>query len=541
MKKILCALLSVLMLLSLLSACGSTQSSDATDTSQTEETAETAVDTAEEPAAETEEATTQVLGGIIKVGLNAEPSTLYPNNQAAMNQVLPCLYDNLVVYNEKTHDYDCELATDYTWDDDLTLTIHLHEGVLFHNGVEMTSKDVYETLFRLSQNPVLGSNFSAVDFDATECPDDYTIVIHFSSPNAAFISTLANSSSCITCASYYEEVGSDDAYGLAPIGTGPYKMTDWTSGVSITLEAFDEYWNQDNAALNDGIVFSFIPEDETRIIELQTGGIDIAYNVSVTNTYELEGVDGVQVFSELGRTWYMLKLNPEYNQALYDQNVRLALMKALDREAIANALFGEYASVLNNWCAESVLGYTDEVASDLWSYDPDAAKEMLAEAGCSDLTLDIMIYENATLQSIAEVVANQWSAIGVTVNISVYDQMTWFSYYTADEFDCIIASTSNVSGDPDESTYTTFISTAQNRYKDEKLDELLDKTRSTTDADARLEAIQELYLYFQETVPQINLFTTYDIYAASTNLNNLPSPTEVSVRTADLRDVTFKS
>lgn len=533
MKKRRLSILSVLLvMLMLLTACGGGGSGETQEQTKTDvkvdATAETGAN--EEPDAQTKED--------LVVAIPGDPTTLDCNSVTNSDSdlwVQGQMYETLVRLGD---DGEIEplLAESYEWIDDTTIEFKLHEGVKFHNGETLTGEDVLFSLERVSQDSVVGGNFNMIDFENSTVEHDYTVRLVLTQAYAPLLNNLSTIAAGISSKKAVEEYGDD--YGTHPIGTGPYELVAWDTGASITMKRFDDYWDADNAAIIPNLEFRIITEPTNRCIELETGKVDIAMSIQISDTYIIDDDDALTLVT--GNSWscYCLRLNATgHNEALTDARVRLALAKAIDREGLVANVFDGYAEVSNSVIASTVWGYADDYGRENYTYDPDAAKALLEEAGYGDgFEIEILLYDNTTLSNIATIVSNQWEAIGVKTTISIYEMGSFFSRFVAEDFDCVAVSNTNGTGDPDDGSFVVFHSDYQNVYVDPEVDKLLEQSRIELDTQARREVWYDIQMALQEGVAYVPLATAQNMYGAKTELDGLPNAAMLSssVRFADV-------
>ena len=384
-------------------ACGGSESSTedtADDTvSDTEETdAEEpaddadAEDTEEEPADEVEETEDDAAEGeptgdnTLVFGTTEQPSTIDPADvyEKLASDILFNTTNRLVEFSAETNEIGPGLAESYDISEDgLTYTFNLRQGVVFQDGSEMTSEDVVWSLNRsLNIAHPDGASFLIGSITSIEAPDDYTVVITISEPNSTFLArlnytvatVLPSDSDVYTAPDAKLEAPSDDDAGAETlleeaesyivsdqiVGTGPYQMTDYQPGVSMTLERFEDYWGEAPAIDTVRIVFY---ESTTQMRNaLAAGEIDMAVNdLDPTETSSLEGEEGIEILTDAGgRTSYMVVdvTQPPFD----DPAVRRAVAATIDRQRIVDEAFEGQASPLFSMIPENFDVSADHIS-----------------------------------------------------------------------------------------------------------------------------------------------------------------------------------
>ncbi|MGH0053949.1 MAG: ABC transporter substrate-binding protein, partial [Sphaerochaetaceae bacterium] len=191
------------------------------------------------------------------------------------------------------------LAESWEMIDDTTIIFNLRKGVKFHNGQEMTAEDV---AFTFSEERFLGPDAPGRatagaflgNLQSVTALDRYTVEIKVKKPDAILITRFANLPSQIISKKAYLDAGSWDAFSRLPVGTGPYKVTEFTDSVRVVLERFDEYWGPAKAAV-DRIEFRYVPELSTRIAGLRSGEFDIITEIPPDQAEAIQNMPGISV------------------------------------------------------------------------------------------------------------------------------------------------------------------------------------------------------------------------------------------------------
>lgn len=419
------------------------------------------------------------------------------------------------------------LCESYEYQDETTLLLTLREGVKFHNGETMTAEDVLFSYQRAADNPIIGSNWTSVDFENSEVVDSTTLRLKLFEPYASLLYNLATTGSYVISKSAYE--ADPDGFSRAPIGTGPYKFVSRESGVSLTFTKFDGYWDEENAANISNLVLKVVPEATNRTIQLETGEVDIALDVQVSDVELLKNNNDITVYEGRSDTVVSLRINTNRNEVLSDARVRLALIKAIDRETLVNNVYKEYAEVANSVLASEIPGYKDDYAKRNYGYDLQAAKDLLAEAGYGDgFKVEIMMYESSALNTAAEIIANMWKEIGVDAKLTIYEMGTFFSLFEAEDYDMCATRRTTINGDGDQDLFTMYHSDYQTLYQNPAVDALLEESRRTLDNEARYEIYGEIQTLLQEAAIMVPIAETMAVYAANSQLQGLPAPKMIS-------------
>jgi peptide/nickel transport system substrate-binding protein len=328
------------------------------------------------------------------------------------------VWDTLIYRDPVTSEYKGLLATSWKRIDDKTLELELRRGVKFHNGAEFDADDVVYTFNFVSkrENRALQEQFVSW-IDHVEKLDKYKVRIVAREPTPAAIEYLAGIM-VIHPHEYYAKVG-PKGMNEKPIGTGPYMVTEHALGKYIRLARNPNYFKDSPKAQPKvaTIEVRFIPDRQTQVAEVLSGGLDLIRNVAPDQAEQLRTVPTLNVVTtEIMRYGFLQMDSTDRMPAspLRDVRVRKAIMHAIDRATIVKQLVGQGSRVLNSPCYPSQFGCTDQGVP-RYAYDPGKSKQLLAEAGFGNgLALDLYAYRDREL---AEAMIGYLRAVGITANL----------------------------------------------------------------------------------------------------------------------------
>lgn len=448
---------------------------------------------------------------IFILGRNTDSITMDP--AMADNNIdlwlLNNLFDQLVRLNPQDNTFEPGLAISWTASDDLkTYTFTLRDGVVFSDGTPLKASDVKWSLDR-ARDPQRASffSFSLSPIESIDAPDDKTVVIHLTDPSVAILAPLAMFNASIVPQAYFEQVGAD-AFASAPIGTGPYVLKEWDKGTSVLLEANPNYW-EPGLPLTRQIEFVSVPDDNTRILQLQSGEIDAMEYVPLNRVAELQNDPNVTV--DLFPSTFVQSLLMNTRVAPFDDiNVRRALAAATDYDAILKVVTFGLGTIANSYMSPSTPMY-DANATTI-PFDLDKAREYLSQSAYPDgfsFTMTI-VGDDQTDIALATAVQAMYAKIGVTVNIEQVDQGVRSDKYNNADFQFLTSYWTDDMADPDEVTtfmaYFPAAGSMQSGFDDPATNQLV--------LDARVESgpVQRAAMYAQiqqtidDEVPFINLY-----------------------------------
>ncbi|ADO43984.1 ABC transporter substrate-binding protein [Ketogulonicigenium vulgare] len=310
-------------------------------------------------------------------------------------------------------------------------TVKMREGVLFHNGEEMTAEDAAFTLsderYRADDAyEPRGATFTE-GFIRVEAIDRYTLEIETQSPDIHVPAKLSSVGGIIVPKAYYLEKGVD-AFGQEPIGTGPYRVTTFRSGEIMVLEAFDQYWG--DAAPVSRLEWHVVPEFAARMAGVVSGEYHVMVGIPTDQEAQLASYDGVNVISVPFSSYAAVAFNtlPDpVDNPLVDARLRYAMVQAVDMDLIVQALFGDttfHPAVPFNF-PEYGEFYEPDLQSNL-PYDPDAARALVAQTDYDGQPLIWHITRSfyPNYETAAEIMVAQWAEVGINVEMRVLDNFS---------------------------------------------------------------------------------------------------------------------
>ena len=426
-------------------------------------------------------------GGTLVAALSGEPDQLDPHQTSAYQsfQVLENVYDTLVQPGPPPA-MEMEPALAESWetsDDGLTWTFRLRQGVTFHNGNPFTAEDVVYSYRRIIDEELSNAyRFGTVE-DIT-APDPTTVELALSGPTPNLLQQIGGFKGM---AILDEETGDDVDLQREANGTGPFRLSSYTSGSAIELARHDTYWG--SRPQLDGVTFRFVKDPTVALTDLQSGQVQWTDNLPPQQVEALQSGGEIQV----GRTpstdyWYFAA--NQAREPFDDPRVRQALAFAIDREAITQAAkFG--AATVNQTAIPRGSEYFVDHAP--YTKDTARARDLLSQAGVTDLEVELMVTDEypETVQS-AQVMVSQLEEAGITGTIRTLDFASWLDAQTEGDFDVLLLGwLGNL--DPDDFYYAQHHSegtfNAQG-YASREVDAALDEGRSELDPAARMAAYE---------------------------------------------------
>ena len=316
----------------------------------------------------------------VTIALTDDPPSGDPHKTRGANggHLLFNLYDGLVALSGDMMEITPALATAWEKVDDLTWRFTLREGVQFHNGEPFTAEAVKYSIERLLDPDAVRFNTDYRQIGEVEVIDDYTVVIHTLTPDPNFLAKLF---SLHMVPPAYTASVSEEEFSANPVGTGPYKFVEWILGQRLVLEANDDYWGGRPSV--DRLVYRPIPEASTRLAELQAGTVDIIVQLNYDAIPLVEADPNLRAEANTGRRTVFMHMDLFVGiEPLHDVRVRQAMSHAIDRQLIIDAVLNGYGTPLATIFRPDMAGYTPDFEP--YAYDPERARELLAEAGYPD-------------------------------------------------------------------------------------------------------------------------------------------------------------
>ena len=425
-------------------------------------------------------------GGEFVFGLDSTIASVDPHieTDAATRSVLFNVYEGLVKPTPEGS-VTPAVAQEYEMSEDAkTYTFKMRDGITFQDGNEVKASDVKYSLERSAGIDGDSSALSAIS--SIECPDDDTVVITLSEADTEFIYNLSTS---------VLEEANDASQGTNPIGTGPFKVSEYKEGQYISFERYDGYWNADLDCIEKATI-KFYDKADTAYTELKAGTIDGMWQMNPDQVADLG--DGFNVVESTMKLVHGLFLNNEY-EPLKQVKVRQALNYALNRDELDEFLLGGGSKKINTYGYPCVPEWYNADTEGTYTYDVEKAKELLAEGGYPDgFDLEITVPNNYTLHvQAAEIMKDVLAQIGVNVTVNPVDWSTWISdVYRARKYQSTVIGF-DISSLAPYTWYARYYSSSSNNmtnFSSQDYDSVYDQAKAATDMTEK----QKLYKQLQQ-------------------------------------------
>ncbi|MER2115500.1 MAG: ABC transporter substrate-binding protein [Solibacillus isronensis] len=532
-KLYLVSLMMLLIMSLFLAACGA----DDAETSSSETSNDSSTNTDSNTTDNSSSSTPQVL----VFGRGADSVSLDPGivTDGESFKVTQNLFETLLNFGEQDTTINPGLAKEWEVSEDgLTYTFQLQEGVKFHDGTDFNAEAVIKNINRWKGGKeedfyYFNSMFKAEGEDIIKdvtAEGDHTVVFTLSRPQAPFLKNLAMSPFGIGSPTAFEAAG--DKFGDNPVGTGPFKFTEWKRNDSITIEKFEDYWQEGFPKL-DKVIFRSIPDNSARLNELMAGNIDLADGINPSDGKTVEGDSTLQLIERPSMNIGYLGLTN--TRAPFDNKlVRQAVNYAIDKQAIVDAFFEGRAEVAANPMPPSISGYNDAISP--YPYDPEKAKSLLAEAGYDGKEIELwaMPVPRPYMPDgakVAEVIQKNLEDVGIPSKIVTFEWATYLEKAKNGEADAFMLGWTGDNGDADNFIYTLLDkdnigSNNYAYYTNEEVHSLLIQAQSETDENVRNELYKKAQEIIHDDAPWVPLAHSTPLLAAKAGVNGfLPHPT----------------
>lgn len=462
---------------------------------------------------------------VMKVAVTSCPLDFNPYS-AKTNSVYN-IYGKTQVYDTLfTHDSEGNIVPSIVEsyemsEDNLTLTMKLHEGVMFSNGDVFTSEDAKFSIETCKETSSIATYFDSIE--SIETPDDSTLIFNLSTPNAALFENLTVYGQMISKKAY-EELG--DQYGMTAettIGTGPYTVAEFTPEQSVTYVSNENYFK--GAPDVKTVEVQTIVNDESALIALQTGEVDyLQSSAPAISVPTIQADPKLELVNIVSKKVYYICFNTEQGP-FADARMRKAVALALNREDL-NIIITEglgtivyYPGYPTNTGNPDI---NDEVA---YAQDIEEAKRLVKEAGYEGATVTASMENNTVLQQFATAVNSQLAAIGLNMEVNMMEYTAFMEDVFANgNYEMTCSFNTAKTGDMDLVWTNWFDSSKVGsgntaRYVNPKMDELLSIARQEMDPEAREDAYKDCIELYLEDLPLIPI--TYEYSSRTYNKERL--------------------
>lgn len=401
------------------------------------------------------------------------------------------LYDGLVSFKDETLEIEPALALDWSVSDDgLVWTFNLREGVKFHDGTDFNADAVEFSFMRIldEAHPYYGLGDQGLAYmdwllasavSEVVAVDEYSVDFVLNDVFGPFLTYMGIYSQYIVSPAAVETYGED--YYQNPVGTGPFKFDEWKRDEYVQMSVFEDYWGEMPAI--ETIVWKVVPDESTRLMELQAGNVHAIKTIAPAQLETILASEDLELLQMAGSNLFYAAINHQA-EPFDDLRVRQAFMHAIDFDALTESLYEGLGTRAVNPMPPTIFGFNHDIEP--YAFDPEKAKELLAEAGYPDgFETDIHVFAESRTYigrpvDAAEIFKSYLSAVGIDANVIVNEWGTHRSLLREHEHAVGFIGWFDVPH-PNNFMNLMLLRAVNNQYENEELNELSDMALGTID------------------------------------------------------------
>ena len=482
---------------------------------------------------------TPVKGGTLTVTFQGEPTELDPAIAWEVESwsIERLTYQTFLTYTSESGEAGTELVPDLATEvpsadnggisaDGLTYTFHLKQGIKFGQPIstEVTAADFKWSFERMMKEPLAPATFfytgivgaqdfmdgKAKEISGYKVVDDYTVEITLEKPDGAFLMAMSMPFTSVMSKEWVKKVGKD--IKRKPLGTGPYVITNWTAGQSISAEQ-NANWTGDTGQWVDNMEFDFTANPSTALLRLERGEVDVLGDSIPSADFIRTKNDPTWskfIVSAPQIAWYYTFMNV-LEKPFDDQKVRQAVNYAIDTAKIQKLLAGQ-GQALNQVYPNGMPGY--QADAQFYTYDPAKAKQLLAEADFPDGFKTTFVTHNVDpFPKLAQAIQADLKAVGIDADIKQLDRATYWDYISLKKSHAAIGLSDWYQDFPDPSDwigplFTQPIDGGANSsfYQNPEVDKLYAESASELDQATRIGMFQQMQDIIMADAPTAPLY-----------------------------------
>lgn len=518
MKRILSIALVLAMLAALMAGCASNTSGGGTTEAPGSNSGSTT-------AAPSDNAGTSGDSKTLSIALSENLVTLDPldANNAPGYQPRNMCFD-MLVESDHTGNYTPCLAESWEFSEDgKEITFYLRKDVKWHDGTDFTSADVVCTFQRLLDEPEL--NIASIYWSlltGVEATDDYTVKLILSDAYAPVMNSL--SVTAIIQKAQWEAKGVSAFNNQDFVGTGPWVFDEWIDGQYVHVTKNENYWG-DFDSYYDEVYLRFVLEASTAIAAHKNGDVQ-AYiassGIAADNLSLYDGTDStIDLVNINTGTVQYFGFQCSEDSVFNDKNVRLAFAHAVDRQSIADYIFGGKASTTASFAVESVIGHSEDAV--YYEYDPELAKQYLENSTYNNEPV-VLVSNTGTskAQESLLAVSDMLNSIGFNSSVEIVETATLTDLRATGDYDVFLVATMQENGEPYKYFNMRVLNDAHHSFfVDEELNSWIIASNSEMDADARRALLEQCVVRWSEDLvhlPLVRLTSTYAVTKGVTGI-----------------------
>ena len=368
----------------------------------------------------------------LTLAINADILTTDPQalNNGTTTSVLYNVFSNLVKYDD-AGEIVMDLAESYELlEDQVTWEFKIREDAVFHDGTPVTAEDVAWSLTRVMTDESSSDYMNFSPLAEAVAVDDYTVHVVSDDPYPIMLQLLCKGGAAVLPKAYFEENG-EEAWLANPIGSGPYQLTEYVKDDHVTLVPFADYYGEQNPDWEE-VIFRVVPESSTRVGELIAGNVDAVNMVIPTEWERVNGNEGTAVVNGPSPRVYQLALKTDKGPTA-DLRVRQAIDLAIDDQTIVDTILQGAGTPMLTRVPSGVNGCNEDLVGK-YNYDPERAKELLAEAGYPDgfsMKIEAPTGRYTMDAEISQAIVAMLSQVGITVDLQLLESSAYSNVFSA--------------------------------------------------------------------------------------------------------------
>nr|BAL57578.1 peptide/nickel transport system substrate-binding protein [uncultured Chloroflexota bacterium] len=416
-------------------------------------------------------------------------------------------------------------------DADLTLDVEVQQGIKFHNGDDLTAEDVAFSFQRMQTE---GFAYAGIWRRITQIDmkDEFNLRLTLDRYDPSIMAWMGFLNALVIPKKYFEEVG-EEGFLQNPVGSGPYKFKEFVAGSHLTLEAFEDYWR--GPAAIKTVTFEIVTDATARAAAIEAGTADLTLEIPIADFERLSSLPDLKGVAQPVTDVAVLFVAP-YFEPFGDERVRLALHYALDKKSIVDNVLLGFGIPVSTTEAPQYMAYPEDYT---FPYDPDKARELLAEAGYTpDNPLKITVFSTNGFKTrdfeVMQAAVEMWRQVGVEAEIETVTIPQFFELRnTAQLKSLALYFWSNATGDPINSValsnfppspFSAFKGDVDYTGLKDELTEKLAPIFSERDEAKRIAAAKEGAIYVVEHGLMIPLYQVVSPIVMKKNLQYEPYP-----------------
>lgn len=414
------------------------------------------------------------------------------------------------------------LAESWEFSDDLlTLTLQVRPDVTFHDGTVLDAEAVKLNLERVKSFSGSSAAGDLAAVSSVEVVDERTVRLALSEPNVALVGALSDRAGVMVSPTAIAGGVNLDA---EMVGAGPFRMVSHVDGASTVFERYDGYWDEANRAKVARLEIRVLADAQTRLNAIRTDEVD-ATMLENSQLPDIENDPNLRIQQQTELSYsYIVQNRTRAGQG--DLRVRQALLHALDRETICEALLFGRCELTDQMFPPGYFANDPSIDQVLYPYDPDRARELLEEAGVDGLELSVVIPAGlGTYQQMAEAIQAQWAEVGVEAEL-INNEPSQLAelMFVQEQYDAMVA---GFGGRPDPSTALALRASSTafanpGGHTTPTFEELLQQSLSIADPEERQEVLRAASREVAESVLEMVVLFPQTPYVSAANVDFEP-------------------